>query len=72
MRFSVVVPTYNRKHTLRQTLSALTQQDYADYEIIVVTDTYEHADRLEFYERVSRLAASLPDRERTVAFAEQV
>jgi len=38
MRFSVVVPTCNRKATLRQTLAALATQDYADYEIIVVDD----------------------------------
>jgi len=37
-RFSVVVPTFNRAATLRQTLAALTTQDYADYEIIVVDD----------------------------------
>ncbi len=38
MRFSVVIPTYNRKHTLRQCLAALARQDYADYEVIVVDD----------------------------------
>lgn len=38
MKFSVVVPTFNRAATLRQTLTALVTQDYADYEIIVVDD----------------------------------
>ncbi len=38
MRFSVVIPTYNRAHTLRQCLAALVRQDYADYEVIVVDD----------------------------------
>lgn len=38
MKFSVVVPTYNRAATLRQTLTALMAQDYPDYEIIVVDD----------------------------------
>ncbi|MBI5566774.1 MAG: glycosyltransferase family 2 protein [Chloroflexi bacterium] len=38
MRFSVVIPTYNRQTTLRQTLTALIAQDYPDYEIIVVDD----------------------------------
>lgn len=38
MRFSVVVPTYNRESTLRKTLDALIAQDYSSYEIIVVDD----------------------------------
>lgn len=38
MRFSAIVPTYNRKETLRQTLTALAAQDYPDYEIIAVDD----------------------------------
>lgn len=38
MKFSVVIPTYNRAATLRQTLTALMAQDYPDYEIIVVDD----------------------------------
>jgi glycosyltransferase involved in cell wall biosynthesis len=38
VKFSVVIPTYNRAATLRQTLTALMAQDYPDYEIIVVDD----------------------------------
>lgn len=38
MKFSVVVPTYNRLALLKQTLESLFQQEYADYEIIVVND----------------------------------
>ena len=38
MRLSVVIPTYNRSASLRQTLEALAGQDYADYEVIVVDD----------------------------------
>ena len=38
MRFSVVVPTYNRVNTLHQTLTALSAQDYPDYEAIIVDD----------------------------------
>jgi glycosyltransferase involved in cell wall biosynthesis len=38
MKFSVVVPTFNRQATLRQTLAALVAQDSADYEIIIVDD----------------------------------
>lgn len=35
---SIVVPTYNRQATLRNTLAALTRQVYRDYEVIVVDD----------------------------------
>jgi glycosyltransferase involved in cell wall biosynthesis len=38
MCFAVVIPAYNRKATLRQTLAALSAQDYLDYELIVVDD----------------------------------
>ena len=37
-RFSVVVPTHNRKALLRRCLRALVHQQYPDYEIIVVDD----------------------------------
>lgn len=37
-RFSVVVPTHNRKTLLRRCLCALVHQQYPDYEIIVVDD----------------------------------
>ena len=38
MRISVVVPTYNRIHTLRQTATVLMRQDFADYVVIFVDD----------------------------------
>lgn len=38
MKFSVVIPTFNRGSILRQTLAALITQDYSDYEVIVVDD----------------------------------
>ncbi len=37
-RFSVVIPTYNRKALLRRCLEAALGQDYPDYEVIVVDD----------------------------------
>jgi glycosyltransferase involved in cell wall biosynthesis/GT2 family glycosyltransferase len=37
MRFSVVIATYNRAASLRQTLLALRHQVYPDFEVIVVT-----------------------------------
>lgn len=38
MHVSVVVPTYNRRALLRETLAALSRQDYREYEVIVVDD----------------------------------
>ncbi|HLF28879.1 MAG TPA: glycosyltransferase [Anaerolineae bacterium] len=38
MKFSIVIPTYNRSETLRQTLIAVTRQDYAECEVLVVDD----------------------------------
>lgn len=36
--FSIIIPTYNRPLKLVQCLKALTQQDYAKFEVIVVDD----------------------------------
>jgi glycosyltransferase involved in cell wall biosynthesis len=38
MRFSLIVPTYNRKNSLRRCLTIATSQEYPDYEVIVVDD----------------------------------
>jgi len=38
MRISVVIPTYNRQALLSHCLTAATNQDYADYEVVVVDD----------------------------------
>lgn len=38
MRFSIVIPTHNRKDLLRRCLEAVLNQDYPDYEVIVVDD----------------------------------
>jgi GT2 family glycosyltransferase len=38
MRFSVVIPTYNRAHLLANTLESVWQQRFRDYEVIVVDD----------------------------------
>lgn len=36
--FSIIVPTYNRAHLIDDTLKSLLQQDYKNYEIIIVDD----------------------------------
>ncbi len=38
MRFSVIVPTYNRRESLRHTIQALLAQTHADHEILVADD----------------------------------
>jgi glycosyltransferase involved in cell wall biosynthesis len=38
MRFSLIIPAFNRKNTLHQCLTAVLAQDYSDYEVIVVDD----------------------------------
>jgi cellulose synthase/poly-beta-1,6-N-acetylglucosamine synthase-like glycosyltransferase len=38
VKISVIVPTYNRRNLLERTLNSLFQQDYPEYEIIVVND----------------------------------
>lgn len=38
MKFSIIIPAYNRTGTLRQTLTAATDQDFSQYEVIVVDD----------------------------------
>lgn len=40
-RVSVVIPTYNRPHTLHETLASLEQQTFRDIEVIVVNDAGE-------------------------------
>ncbi|MGC2401484.1 MAG: LLM class flavin-dependent oxidoreductase [Acidobacteriaceae bacterium] len=52
--------------TVKTGIEKLVRETGAD-ELIVVTDTYEHADRLESYERVARIAGSVE-----VKTAEQV
>lgn len=38
MKISVIIPTYNRKNALVQTLESLSQQSYKDFEVILVDD----------------------------------
>lgn len=38
MRLSVVIPTYNRKDALVETLKAFSRQSYKDFEVIIVDD----------------------------------
>lgn len=37
-KVSVIIPTYNCAHYLTNTLQSVLQQDFTDYEIIVIDD----------------------------------
>ena len=50
--------------TVKAGLKKLVSKTGAD-EVIVVTDTYEHADRLASYERVAGIAANIEKIEKT-------
>jgi glycosyltransferase involved in cell wall biosynthesis len=63
VRFSIVIPTYNRVHLLRRTLKSVWHQRFTDYEIIVVDDgsndgTQEYLQDLHDKVRVVRQANS--------------
>ncbi|MBI5300719.1 MAG: glycosyltransferase family 2 protein [Chloroflexi bacterium] len=53
MRFSVVIPTFNRKDVLRQCLKSLQAQDHPDFEVLVVDGGNDGTDEL--------LAREFPD-----------
>jgi GT2 family glycosyltransferase len=46
---SVIVPTYGREQALRDSLEDLLQQDYPNYEILVVDQTPQHEPETETY-----------------------
>ena len=38
MRFSIIIPAYNAEKTVSETIESVLEQDYKDYEIIVIND----------------------------------
>ncbi|MCT7982317.1 hormogonium polysaccharide biosynthesis glycosyltransferase HpsN [Laspinema sp. A4] len=46
---SVIVPTYNREKVLRETLTDVLQQDYPDFEVLVVDQTPTHEPETDAY-----------------------
>lgn len=57
MQFSVIIPIYNREHLIRETLSSVLEQEFDDYEVIVVDDgsTDQSAAVVEAYPQPVRL-----------------
>ncbi|MCT7970717.1 hormogonium polysaccharide biosynthesis glycosyltransferase HpsN [Laspinema olomoucense] len=46
---SVIIPTYNREKVLRETLCDVLQQDYPDFEVLVVDQTPTHEPETDAY-----------------------
>ena len=38
VKFSIIIPLYNKEHTIARTINSIINQDYSDFEIIVVDD----------------------------------
>ena len=36
--FSVVIPLYNKKHTIRECIASVLSQSYQDFELLVIDD----------------------------------
>lgn len=53
---SVVIPTYGREEVLRDTLANVIQQDYPNYEVLVVDQTQNHEPETDAY--LNELAAT--------------
>jgi GT2 family glycosyltransferase len=53
---SVIIPTYGREATLRDTLASVLQQDYPCYEVLVVDQTAQHEPETQQY--LDELAAA--------------
>ncbi|MCT7955662.1 hormogonium polysaccharide biosynthesis glycosyltransferase HpsN [Laspinema palackyanum] len=46
---SVIIPTYNREKVLRETIADVLQQDYPDFEVLVVDQTATHEPETDAY-----------------------
>jgi len=46
---SVIIPTYGREEPLRDTLADLLQQDYSEFEVLVVDQTATHTPEIQAY-----------------------
>ena len=46
---SVIIPTYNREQVLRETISEVLQQNYPNFEVIVVDQTQTHEPETQTY-----------------------
>ena len=49
MMISVVIPTYNREQTLRETLRDVIEQNYPNFEVLVIDQTHTHESETQVY-----------------------
>ncbi|NET30466.1 MAG: glycosyltransferase [Cyanothece sp. SIO1E1] len=56
---SVIIPTYGREQPLRDTLADLLQQDYPNFEILVVDQTKEHQPETQDYLNTLAIAGKI-------------
>ncbi len=64
---SILIPTYERKSLLKETLAAVLKQSFQDFEIIVLDDgSRERPDR-----EICEIAAALPDPDRKIRYYRQ-
>ncbi len=49
LKFSVVIPTYGREAVLCSTLASVLEQDYSNYEVLVVDQTQQHEPQTQAY-----------------------
>ncbi len=38
MKFSIITPTYNRAHTIERAINSILNQNYQNYEMIIIDD----------------------------------
>jgi len=38
MKFSIITPTYNRSHTLERSINSILNQEYQNFEMIIIDD----------------------------------
>ena len=57
MKFSIITPTYNRSHTLERSINSILNQEYQNFEMIIVDDgsTDETAKFMKKYENNSKI-----------------
>lgn len=49
LRISVIIPTYRREEPLRRAIASVVQQDYPDYELLIIDQTPQHEATTEHY-----------------------
>ncbi len=52
--FSIVIPLYNKAHTIERTLSSVLNQTYANYEILIINDgSTDNEEELKNFQKIN-------------------